>query len=104
MGLIWDRESFHSRLNINQVLVDLLTVVRPNLIILDATRALISGGPGGPGEVHKPNLIIAGTDPVAVDSFGVTVAPCMEKISRQDKLNISWLHINVASEKLILII
>lgn len=75
MGLIWDRESFHSRFNINQALADLLTVVRPNLTILDATRALISGGPGGPGEVHKPNLIIAGTDPVAVDSFGVTVAP-----------------------------
>jgi uncharacterized protein (DUF362 family) len=75
MGLIWDRESFHSRFNINQALADLLTVIKPNLTILDATRALVSGGPGGPGEVHKPNLIIAGIDPVAVDSFGVTVAP-----------------------------
>lgn len=75
MGLIWDRESFHSKFNINQALADLLTVIKPNLTIVDATRALISGGPGGPGEVHKPNLIIAGVDPVAVDSFAVTVAP-----------------------------
>lgn len=75
MGLIWDRESFHSQFNINQALADLLTVIRPSLTILDATRALVSGGPGGPGEVHKPNLIIAGVDPVAVDSFAVTVAP-----------------------------
>ncbi len=75
MGLIWDRESFHSRLNINQALVDLATAIKPRLTILDATRALISGGPGGPGEVKKLNLIIAGTDPVAVDSYGVTVAP-----------------------------
>ena len=30
---------------------------------------------GGPGEVQKPKLVIAGVDPVAVDSFGVTVAP-----------------------------
>jgi uncharacterized protein (DUF362 family) len=75
MGLIWDRWSFHSKYNINQALADLATVIRPKLTILDATRALTTGGPGGPGEVVKPSLVIAGTDPVAVDSFGVGVAP-----------------------------
>jgi len=75
MGLIWDRESFHSKYNINQAIADLGTVIKPQLTILDATRALASGGPGGPGEVKKPNLIIAGIDPVAVDSYGVSVAP-----------------------------
>ena len=72
MGLIWDRESFHSQFNINQALADLATVIKPRLTILDATRALVSGGPGGPGEVKKTNLVIAGVDPVAVDSYGVT--------------------------------
>ncbi|MBS3906187.1 MAG: DUF362 domain-containing protein [Syntrophaceae bacterium] len=75
MGLIWDRESFHSRFNINQALSDLATVIKPQLTIIDATRALASGGPGGPGDVKKTNLIIAGTDPVAVDSYGVTIVP-----------------------------
>jgi uncharacterized protein (DUF362 family) len=75
MGLIWDRYSFHSKYNINQALADLATVIKPQLTILDATRALVSGGPGGPGEVQKPNLIIAGIDPVAVDSYAVSVAP-----------------------------
>ncbi len=75
MGLIWDRWSFHSKYNINQALADLASVIRPKLTILDATRALTTGGPGGPGEIVKPNLVIAGTDPVAVDSFGVSVAP-----------------------------
>lgn len=75
MGLIWDRESFHSRYNMNQALADLATVIKPQLTILDATRALTSGGPGGPGEVKKPNLVIAGTDPVAVDSYGVSLVP-----------------------------
>jgi len=75
MGLIWDREIFHSQLNMNQALADLATVIKPQLTILDATRALTSGGPGGPGEVKKPNLIIAGIDPVAVDSYGVSVVP-----------------------------
>jgi uncharacterized protein (DUF362 family) len=75
MGLIWDREVFHSQLNINQALADLATVIKPQLTLLDATRALVSGGPGGPGEVKKTNLIIAGVDPVAVDSYGVSIVP-----------------------------
>jgi uncharacterized protein (DUF362 family) len=75
MGLIWDRESFHSQYNMSQALADLAGVIKPQLTILDATRALTTGGPGGPGEVKKPNLVIAGTDPVTVDSYGVTVAP-----------------------------
>ena len=75
MGVIWDRESFHSQYNINQAIADLATVVKPQLTILDATRALASGGPGGPGEVKKPNLIIAGVDPIAVDSYGVSIVP-----------------------------
>jgi uncharacterized protein (DUF362 family) len=75
MGLIWDREIFHSQVNMNQALADLATFIKPQLTILDATRALTSGGPGGPGEVKKPNLIIAGIDPIAVDSYGVSVAP-----------------------------
>ena len=75
MGLVWDRESFHSRFNLNQAIADLGTVIKPQVTILDATRALVSGGPGGPGEVKKPNLIIAGTDPVAVDSYGVSIVP-----------------------------
>jgi len=72
MGLIWDRYSFHSQYNINEAIADLATVIQPQLTILDATRALTSGGPG---DVQKPKLIIAGVDPVAVDSYGVTVAP-----------------------------
>jgi uncharacterized protein (DUF362 family) len=75
MGMIWDRESFHSQYNINQAVADLATVIKPQLTILDATRALASGGPGGPGEVKKPNLVIAGVDPVAVDSYGVSIVP-----------------------------
>lgn len=75
MGLIWDRWSFHAKYDMDQALADLATVIKPQLTLLDATRALVSGGPGGPGEVIKPNLIIAGVDPVAVDSYAVTIAP-----------------------------
>lgn len=75
MGLIWDRESFHFKFNINHGIADLATAIKPRLTVLDATRAMASGGPGGPGDVKKPNLVIAGADPVAVDSYGVGIVP-----------------------------
>jgi uncharacterized protein (DUF362 family) len=90
MGLIWDRASFHSTYNINQALADLLAAVRPHLTILDATRALVTGGPGGPGTVHRPNLVIAGTDPVAVDAYGVTVAPWYNRSFRGRQVEHLW--------------
>jgi len=74
MGLIWDRRYFHASVDINQAIADLSGAVKVNLIVLDGSRALTSGGPSGPGTVAYPKTIIAGTDPVAVDAMGVTLA------------------------------
>ena len=74
MGIIWDRRAFHSDFDINQALADLTSAVKVNLTVLDASRALTTGGPSGPGIVTEPGTIIAGTDPVAVDAMGVTMA------------------------------
>ncbi|MCP4717170.1 MAG: DUF362 domain-containing protein [Deltaproteobacteria bacterium] len=73
MGVIWDRRYFHSEVDINQAIADLSTAVRVDLVVLDASRALVSGGPSGPGTVKEPRTIIAGTDPVAVDAMGVSL-------------------------------
>ena len=54
-------------------------MIRPDLIIVDATRALVTGGPGGPGKVLELNTIVAGTDPVAVDAHVVLMAPWMNR-------------------------
>ena len=74
MGIIWNRRAFHSDFDINQALADLTSAVKINLTVLDASRALTTGGPKGPGVVTEPKTIIAGIDPVAVDALGVTVA------------------------------
>ena len=74
MGIIWDRRAFHSDFDINQALADLTSAVKVHLTVLDASRALTTGGPSGPGLVTEPKTIIAGTDPVAVDAMGVTMA------------------------------
>jgi uncharacterized protein (DUF362 family) len=74
MGLIWDRSLFH-RVNIYQAIADLATVIKPDLTVVDATRVLTEGGPGGPGKTAVLNKVVCGTDVVAVDSYAVTVAP-----------------------------
>ncbi len=79
MGVIWDRGSFHAKADLNQAIADLSTVVKPALTIIDASRALINGGPSGPGKVEKLNTIIAGVDPVAVDTYGVSIARWYDK-------------------------
>ena len=71
MGLIWDRASFHSRMDLNEAIGDLNTLIRADLTILDGTRALTAGGPLGPGPVAELNCLIGGVDPVAVDALGV---------------------------------
>ena len=71
MGLIWDRSSMHSRYSLDNSIVDLNTKVKPHLAVIDATRVLTTGGPGGPGKVITPGEIIASADPVAADATAV---------------------------------
>ncbi len=61
--------------NIHETLVDLSTVIRPTLVVLDAVRILTANGPQGGDlkDVKKLDTIIAGVDQVAVDSYGATL-------------------------------
>ena len=71
MGLILDRRSMHSRYDLAASIVDLNTRVKPVLAVIDATRVLTTGGPGGPGKVITPGEVIASADPVAADATAV---------------------------------
>lgn len=73
MGIIWDRDFFHAKVDINQAIADLTSAVKIDLTVLDASRALANGGPSGPGKIVTPNTIIASRDPVAADAMGVTL-------------------------------
>jgi uncharacterized protein (DUF362 family) len=66
MGVIWDRGYFHAKVDLHQAIADLSSVIKPTLTIIDASRALITGGPSGPGKVERLDTIIAGVDPVAL--------------------------------------
>jgi uncharacterized protein (DUF362 family) len=58
---------------LSQCIADLNTLRRQNLCIVDATIVLQTNGPAGPGDLLKPQKIVAGTDPVAVDAYCVTL-------------------------------
>ncbi len=75
MGLVWDRYYFHQFIDLNQGIADLATVIKPDLVVVDASRALLTAGPSGPGRVKKLRTIVAGIDPVAVDSYTVGLTP-----------------------------
>jgi uncharacterized protein (DUF362 family) len=65
------RNRFHQ--DIHNVIADLAMMLKPTLVIGDATRILMTNGPtgGSPADVKPGNTIIAATDSVAVDAYGV---------------------------------
>ena len=74
MGLIKDRQAFHNAMELHQAVADLGLVIKPQLTILDATRALLTNGPAGPGDVSQPGRMVAGRKVTSVDAYGLTVA------------------------------
>lgn len=67
IGIVPDSEKgrFHQT-NLSQCVADLNSVLRPKLVIVDATKAMTKSGPSG-GVMVDLNLVIASTDPVAAD-------------------------------------
>jgi uncharacterized protein (DUF362 family) len=72
MGAVLDPNRYHTGgLGLHQNIADLATILRPTLTIIDATRALTTNGPKGPGEVKQTNTIIASHDMVLADTLGI---------------------------------
>lgn len=86
MGLVWDRQTFHNDIDLHQGIADLATLLRPQVTILDAVRILQTGGPTGPGSVDTFNGIVVGTDPVAVDAFGVGLSSWNNRTYKPDQI------------------
>lgn len=67
------RNIFHQ--NINGIIRELAMMVRPTLVILDGTTAMMANGPTGGSldDLKQTNTMIVGTDQVAADAFGATL-------------------------------
>jgi uncharacterized protein (DUF362 family) len=74
MGFVkpfFDQITFHVR-HLQEKLAELSLVVKPDLIIMDARKVFITGGPAK-GELREPNLILASGNQVAIDVEGVKI-------------------------------
>jgi uncharacterized protein (DUF362 family) len=67
------RNVFHQ--NIHTIILELATMVRPTLVILDGTTTMMTNGPTGGSldDLKATNTMIASTDQVAADAFGATL-------------------------------
>ncbi|MEM7254569.1 MAG: DUF362 domain-containing protein [Pseudomonadota bacterium] len=63
------RNQFHQ--DIHEIIADLSIMIRPTLSILDGTHVLMENGPtgGDPSNVKNADVIMAATDPVAMDAW-----------------------------------
>jgi uncharacterized protein (DUF362 family) len=95
MGLIYDRREFHRDLDLDTAIVDLCTLLVPKLTVIDASRILSTGGPGGPGKVLETKKIIASTNMVSADALAVMIGTWYEKKVQPRQVK----HILVAHER-----
>ncbi len=73
-GLLGGRRNiFHQK--IHRIIAELAVMIKPTLVILDGTQTMMRNGPTGGAleDLKATGTLIAGTDPVAVDSMGATL-------------------------------
>lgn len=58
--------------HLQEKVAELNTLFKPALIIMDARKCFINGGPAR-GEIREPNLILASTDRIAIDVEGIKI-------------------------------
>lgn len=66
------RRTMHASQDMRRMIAELNTGYRPDLIVLDGVAAFTDGGPSR-GQLKAGNVMIAGTDRVAVDAVGVAM-------------------------------
>ncbi len=73
-GLLGGRRNvFHQ--DVHTIISELARMIRPTLVVLDATTTMMSNGPtgGSTADLKPTNTMIVSTDQVAADSFGATL-------------------------------
>ncbi len=66
------RREMHRSQDMRRMIAELNTGYRPQLIVLDGVEAFTDGGPSS-GELKRGDVVLAGSDRVAVDAVGLAV-------------------------------
>jgi len=86
-GLLGGRRSqFHQY--IHSIVSDFALMMKPTLVVLDGMNVLMKNGPTGGrlSDVKQMNTVVAGTDMVAVDSYGYT------HLMERDLADLTYIH------------
>ena len=80
------RNQFHQ--HIHSIISDFALMMKPTLVVLDGMSVLMSNGPTGGrlSDVKEMGTVVAGTDMVAVDSYGY------QHLLERDVTNLDYLH------------
>ena len=98
MGVVTNDEKgrFH-REGVDQSIADLNSALKPNLVVIDATRVMTERGPTG-GKMVELNTIIASLDPVAADLIAAERLFALEGTSSPKDAADGIVHIQKAAE------
>lgn len=66
------RRPMHRSPDMRRMIAELNIGYRPDLIVLDGVTAFTDGGPSS-GQEERADVVIAGSDPVAIDAVGLAV-------------------------------
>ncbi|HKJ92860.1 MAG TPA: DUF362 domain-containing protein [Longimicrobiales bacterium] len=66
------RRGMHRSADMRRMIAELNTGYRPHLVVMDGVDVFTDGGPSR-GELKHANVLVAGTDRVAVDAVGLAV-------------------------------
>jgi uncharacterized protein (DUF362 family) len=75
-----DRIKMHAR-RLETKIADLASFFKPDLIVMDARKVFVTGGPAN-GQLESPNLILASGDMVSIDVEGVRILKSYEAKNR----------------------
>lgn len=95
MGLIYNRQTMHADYDLDPAIIDLCSLLKPDLVVVDLIRALSTNGPWGPGKVIRMDTVIASNDMVAADAK--TVHMCEWYGQRFEPRQVD--HIRIAHER-----
>ncbi|MFX0205566.1 MAG: DUF362 domain-containing protein [Candidatus Hodarchaeota archaeon] len=62
----------HSSPHQRKLIAEINQAYKPTIVILDATKAFVEGGPDK-GKLVHPHLVLASTDRIAIDAVGVAI-------------------------------
>ena len=65
-------KELHSSPYQREMIAEINTVYEPTFVLMDATKAFVTGGPAS-GEEVTPNVILLSIDRVALDAVGVAI-------------------------------